>query len=95
MRTSVRTIYSLLRHQRNLAFQAAYGHAQTAYVVARAMGGFEGDVTAFIPPWASLKPLKRRSTLPRAIVSSIHQALAAHLVSQDALDLLIDAGFEP
>lgn len=94
MRTSVRTIYSLLRQQRQREFQNHYGHAQTAYVIARTMGGFEGDLTAFIPPWARLEAGKRKVFLSREVDASVRAALALGTVSQDMLDELTLAGFE-
>lgn len=94
MRTSVRTIISLLRELRTLEFQRVYPHAQTAFMIAKTMGGHEGDIDAFIPAWAKPPAAGRTVLVSRAVDASVRRALTLGLVSQDMLDELTLAGFD-
>lgn len=94
MRSSVSTVWSLLRERRRVEFQRVWPHAQVAYVTARSMGGYEGGIEAFIPEWARLDASKPRVFISRTVDGSVRMALALGLVSQDVLDELTLAGFE-
>lgn len=94
MRASVRTIWSLLRERPRIEFQRVWPHAQTAFMIAKTMGGYEGGIEAFIPTWAQLDAGKPRVFMNRAVDASVRAALTLGLVSQDMLDELTLAGFE-
>lgn len=93
MRTSVRVILDLLKRAREVEFRKAWPHAQTAFMIARTMGGYDGGVEEFIPPWARVQPT-RKALVSNAVDTSIRTALRLGLVSQDVLDALVLAGFD-
>ncbi len=94
MRTSVRVVLDLLKRAREVEFRKAWPHAQTAFMVARTMGGYDGTVEEFIPPWARVDAAPRKALVSTAVDASIRTALRLGLVSQDALDALVLAGFD-
>lgn len=94
-RLPMRTVKSLMRHAQRVHLTRAWPEAQTAFMVARTMGGYKGtDLDPFLPPWA--KPhAEKRALVSAAVDKSIRAGLSLGLVSQEALDLLIEYGFEP
>lgn len=89
------TLRALMRHSRTVHMQRLWGEAQTALLVARTMGGHEGnELAAFLPAWAQPAKARPRPLVSRDVDNSIRTALGLGLVSQDALDLLTEVGFQ-
>lgn len=75
--------------------QRAWPSAQLALITARTMGGYKGqEIEPFLPPWAQVQRIRKALVNPR-VDRSIRTALSLNLLSQDALDLLIEVGFQP
>lgn len=68
--------------------------AQLAYVMAKTMGGYEGEPTDFLLDFANPGVKPRPVFISRAVEESVQRALAFRLVSQEMLDLIGAFGYQ-
>lgn len=76
-------------------FAEQHAHtAQLAFVMAKTMGGFDGDPMAFLLDFANPGAKAPPVFVSRDVEASVKQALALGLVSQEMLDTLAVHGLQ-
>lgn len=95
IKLSTRSMFSLAEQIPNRLSEDHAHTAQVAYVMAKVMGGFDGEPSDFLLPFANPGAKAPPVFVSRAVEAGVRQALALQLVSQDMLDTLTRHGYMP